>query len=415
MDNLQALLSALTQDTLPLPLIKEAAAVFLAVLLAWVAAWLLGRRVSHPSVLFGEKVIEGLMFPFLALCFTYAAQIWLSKQQTLMLFKLALPVLLSLVLIRLIARVFRAVFPSSPVALLTERFVSWMAWGLAFLWITDVLPLVILEMEQIHLNFGRIKLDLRTLFEGLLSSALVLVMSLWFSAFIEHRVLSQTMSDLSMRKVAANVLRAVMLLLGLLLALSAVGVDLTALSVLGGALGVGLGLGLQKLAANYVSGFVILVERSVRIGDHVRVDGVEGHVSDIKTRYTLVRDAHGREAILPNEMFLTQRVDNYSLSDALVSLQTTVTVSLDSPVDEVKQVLRNALDSVASLAAEPPAQVYFSRFTPDGLEFTLQCWMVDKLQARMAILSQIHEAAWKALQDANIHLPPPKPVWPSGE
>ena len=101
MDNLQALLSALTQDTLPLPLIKEAAAVFLAVLLAWVVAWLLGRRVSHPSVLFGEKVIEGLMFPFLALCFTYAAQIWLSKQQTLMLFKLALPVLLSLVLIKI--------------------------------------------------------------------------------------------------------------------------------------------------------------------------------------------------------------------------------------------------------------------------------------------------------------------------
>ena len=135
MDNLQALLSALTQDTLPLTLIKEAAGVFLAVLMAWVLAWMLGRRVSHPSVLFGEKVIEGLMFPLLALCFTYAAQTWLGKQQPLMLFKLALPVLLSLVLIRLFARVLKAVFPLSPAALLTERFISWLAWGLAVLWI----------------------------------------------------------------------------------------------------------------------------------------------------------------------------------------------------------------------------------------------------------------------------------------
>jgi small-conductance mechanosensitive channel len=283
-----------------------------------------------------------------------------------------------------------------------------MAWGLAVLWITDVLPLVIMEMEQIHLNFGRIKLDLRTLFEGLLSSALVLVLSLWFSAFIEHRVLSQTMSDLSMRKVAANVLRAVMLLLGLLLALSAVGVDLTALSVLGGALGVGLGLGLQKLAANYVSGFVILVERSVRIGDHVRVDGIEGNVSDIKTRYTLVRDAYGREVIIPNEMLLTQRVDNYSLSDAIVSLQTTVTVSIENSAVLVKQVLNEALGKVPSLTKEPPPQVFFTRFSPDGLEFTLLFWMIDTPQARLSVLSEVNDATWQALKAVQIGLPPLK-------
>ena len=171
---------------------------------------------------------------------------------------------------------------------------------MAVLWITDLLPLVVAEMEQIHLNFGRVKLDLRTLFEGLLSSGLVLVLSLWLSAGIEHRILTQTVNDLSMPKMVANLLRAIILLFGLLLALSAVGVDLTALSVLGGVLGVGLGLGLQKLAANYVSGFVVLVERSVRIGDHIRVDGLEGQVSDIKTRYTLIRDPNGRESIIPN-------------------------------------------------------------------------------------------------------------------
>lgn len=123
------------------------------------------------------------------------------------------------------------------------------------------------------------------------------------------------MADLSLRKVAGNALRAVLLLVGLLFALSAVGVDLTALSVLGGALGVGLGFGLQKLAANYVSGFVILFERSLRIGDTVRVDSFEGSVMDIKTRYTLICAANGRESIVPNEKLITERIENLSLAD----------------------------------------------------------------------------------------------------
>ena len=100
--------------------------------------------------------------------------------------------------------------------------------------------------------------------------------------------------------------------------------DLTALSVLGGALGVGLGFGLQKLAANYVSGFVILFERSLRIGDTVRVDNFEGVVVDIKTRYTLIRSLNGRESIVPNEKLITERIENLSLADPKVLLTTEV-------------------------------------------------------------------------------------------
>ena len=419
MENINSILAAFTQDGMPAGVWKEGAYLLAVLAVAWATAWLLGRQIKTESVLFGEKVVDGLMFPLLALLLAYFAQVWLIKQQTLVLFKLAVPVLLALVLIRLCARVLMAVFPTSPVAALTERLISWLAWGFAVLWITDLLPLVVNEMEQIHLNFGKVKLDLRTLFEGMLSSGLVLVLSLWVSAAIEHRVLTQTVSDLSMRKVAANVLRAVLLLLGLLLALSAVGVDLTALSVLGGALGVGLGLGLQKLAANYVSGFVVLVERSVRIGDHIRVDGVEGQVVDIKTRYTLIRDASGRESIIPNELLMTQRVDNFSLSDTAIALQTTITVSTGSNVSQVQQTLTQALGTVTEIMTEPAAQVFLSRFSADGLEFTLQFWVTDRLQSRLAILSRVNAAAWAGIQNAGIQLPPPKPFQlaqvPAGE
>ena len=147
---------------------------------------------------------------------------------------------------------------------------------------------------------------------------MVLVIALWISAAIEKRLLRGSGDDLSIRKMAANLVRALLLFVGLLLAMSAVGIDLTALSVLGGAVGVGIGFGLQKLAANYVSGFVILAERSMRIGDNVRVDNFEGRITDITTRYTVIRSATGRESIVPNEMLITQRVENLSLADPKV-------------------------------------------------------------------------------------------------
>ena len=145
---------------------------------------------------------------------------------------------------------------------MVERVFSWLAWIAAVLWIVGLLPVVMAEMDAIQIAFGKSRISLLGLIQGALSAGVVLVLALWISATVEKRVLSETLHDLSLRKVATNIVRAVLLLVGLLFALSAVGVDLTALSVLGGAIGVGLGFGLQKLAANYVSGFVILFERS---------------------------------------------------------------------------------------------------------------------------------------------------------
>src|SRR5262249_26861786 len=139
--------------------------------------------------------------------------------------------------------------------------------------------------------------------------------------------------SLSLRKIAANAARAALLFVGLLIALSAAGIDLTALSVLGGAIGVGLGFGLQKLASNYVSGFVILAERSLRIGDMVKVDGFEGRITDISTRYTVIRSLGGRESIVPNELLITQRVENLSLADPRVLLSTVVQVAYGTDLD----------------------------------------------------------------------------------
>jgi small-conductance mechanosensitive channel len=405
MDTFNVLLAPWLQTEVQPLLLKELALLALALLLAWFISYQLSRFATHTSVLFGRGVVDGVLFPMAALALAYVAQVVFLKHHTPMLFKLAIPVLLSLALIRLCARVLMAVFPVSPLAQLTERLISWLAWGVAVLWITDLLPLVAQELEQIQLNFGKVHLDLRTLLEGLLSCGLVLVLSLWLSATIEQRLLASTVSDLSMRKVAANLLRAVLLLVGLLFALSAVGVDLTALSVLGGAFGVGLGLGLQKLAANYVSGFVVLVERSVRIGDYIKVDGLEGRVIDIKTRYTLLRDASGRESIIPNEMLLTQRVDNLSLSDPQIAVNCTFPLGVDVDIEQVLSLLGLAALQCDWVLRDPPPQAFLSKVESSGLEFTVVSWVSDPEAGYLKTRSQINTAVMQALRQAGIELP----------
>ncbi|HEY8048176.1 MAG TPA: mechanosensitive ion channel domain-containing protein, partial [Ramlibacter sp.] len=279
----------------------EFAALLVCLALAWAICWQLGRRRTQQSVWFGRGIVDGLLFPLLALAFTYLAFLHFAPRQPATVLRIALPVLISLAGIRFLARVLTVVFPNSAFARLMERVFSWLAWIAAVLWILGLLPDVMDRMDDIYVVVGHAHVSLLAVVQGVLSCGIVMVLTLWISAALERKVLSESVSDLSLRKAAANAIRAALVLVGLIVALSTVGVDLTALSVLGGAIGVGLGFGLQKLASNYVSGFVILFERSLRIGDLVRVDNFEGVVTDIKTRYTLIRALNGRESIVPNE------------------------------------------------------------------------------------------------------------------
>lgn len=380
------------------------------VALAYGVARFAARGHTPDSVWFGRRVFDGLLFPVLALLLIYAARHGVALYQPVAVLKVALPVFISLAAIRLFVRVLGASYPKSPTVQLIESLVSWLAWGGAVLWITGLLPAVLEELDAIHFAFGKSRISVRTVLEGTLSSGVMLVVVLWISATIERRILREAVGDLSMRKVAANAIRAGLLLIGLLFVLSAVGVDLTALSVLGGAVGVGLGFGLQKLAANYVSGFVILLERSLRIGDSVKVDGFEGVVTDIKTRFTLIRAADGRESIVPNELIMTQRVENLSLADSRVLLTLQVAVGYGSDVARVREILCAAAAASARVLKDPAPAAYLANFGADGLEFTLAVWIGDPDKGQLSLRSEINERILSGLREAGIDIPYPQRV-----
>ena len=382
--------------------------------LAWLLTRLLGSGLGqggHKSVLFGRRTFDGVLFPLVLLGLAMLARALLMRWLPLAVFKIAIPVLLALLAIRLAVKVLQAAFQQTPLVLRLERSISWLAWGAMVLWVSGLLPLLLDELDQISWKMGEARMSLRTLIEGGLTAALMLVLALWISAVIEARLLrSASGGELSLRLALSNATRALLVFIGLLFALSALGMDLTALSVLGGALGVGLGFGLQKLAASYISGFVILAERSLRIGDNVRLDNFEGRITRINARYSVILSLTGREAIVPNEMLISSRVENLSLANAQVWQSTVVSVAYSSDVDLVMALMLQAALSQARVLREPAPSVALSNFGADGLEFTLGYWLADAENGTLNLRSLVNLEILRLFRQRGIEIPLPQRV-----
>ncbi len=372
--------------------------------------WLRGRSTQPRRVFFGDRGFDGVLFPGLALIGALVAKSVLVHHMPVAVMRVAVPVLASLFVIRVGVRVLRVAFPTSNLVRALEKSLSWVVWGLLVLWLSGVLPLVMAELEQIHWKVGGTDVSLRSLIEGAFSALAVMVLMLWISAAIESHLLKEGVSNLSVRKIAANATRAVLLLVGLLMAMSAAGIPLAALSVMGGAVGVGVGLGLQKLAANYVSGFVILAERSLRIGDVVKVDGFEGRISDIKTRYTLIRALNGRESIVPNEMLVIQRVENLTALDTKVSANTTVLVAYGTDLKTLLPALISDIAAVPRVIQDPGPGVAVTNLLTDGIELTIGFWIDDPERGDGGVKSDVNLAVLDCIARLGVQIAHPQRV-----
>ena len=389
----------------------EAGVLLACVGLAWLVVRALAQREERRGIWLGRHGVDGVLFPLLLLGLAWVARWALAPWVPLALVRIAIPVLLSLLVIRFGVQVLHAAFPTSATVRLVERLLSWMAWGAVVLWLTGALPVLVSELDALRWKTGGAEVS--GVIEGGFTAAAVLLVVLWLSSVIEARLLSGSElagGSLSLRKMAANATRALLVFIGLLVAMSAAGIPLGALSVLGGAVGVGIGFGLQKLASNYVSGFVILAERSLRIGDVVRVDGFEGRVTDIHTRYTVIRALNGRESIVPNELLITQRVENASLADPRILMTTTVQVAYGTDLSALSPHIVEAVRTVPRVVADPGPAVQLAAFASDGLQLNIVFWIADPQNGQGNVLSDVNLAVLRTLKETGVEIPFPQRV-----
>ena len=346
----------------------------------------------------------GITFPLVTCALLWLFRLTPYGANAGMMPKLAVPIFASLTVIRAVARVLRGLFPGSPPVRTLINTVSLVMWLGVVLHVGGLLPVVEHELQSIVIPLGKTQASALTLLQGLLLVAITLLGALWLSAALEARLMATSIT-MNMRMVLSRLLRAMLLVLALLIALAVVGIDLTVLSVFGGALGVGLGLGLQKIAANYVSGFAILLEGSFRVGDSVKIDSFEGQIKNIYTRYTVVRAANGRESVVPNEMFIVNRVENLSLDDNRVAFNIKLQIDYASDVDVARRLMEEAASAQQRVLPEPPPIAMLSDFAADGLELTLGYWIADPENGTGNVRSDINLAVWRAFQAHGINVP----------
>jgi small-conductance mechanosensitive channel len=188
--------------------------------------------------------------------------------------------------------------------------------------------------------------------------------------------------------------------IALLLGLSMVGIDITALSVFSGALAVGLGLGLQKIASNYVSGFIILLDRSIRIGHVVSLDAAtSGVVTQITARYTVLRTLTGTEVIIPNEYLVSNIVRNESYSDSRVRVVVSVQVAYGTDLEQAMRLMNEAAQAQARVLADPAPQVLLAAFAESGINLDLGFWIADPQEGTGGVRSAINMAIWRSFAE----------------
>jgi small-conductance mechanosensitive channel len=410
MKEIQLLVTEIRGDLQEVTVLWQLAAIVLSLGIAWaVKHWTAPRLAAIEGR--WKSSIEGLeraVFPVSALLCLTLARTLLDEWNPVSLVRLAFTLMATLAIIRVLSYLLRSAFKPSPTIITVERMSSWAVWiGLA-LHLTGLLPVLTYLLDSIHLPIGKSQVSIMLLLRGAFSVVLTLLITLWIGRLIEQHLMSAHALDINVRVILSKIAKALLIVVGVLIALSVVGIDVTLLSVFGGALGVGLAFGLQKIASNYVSGFIILADRSVAIGDTVNIAGREGIVTRMSSRYVVVRNLDGTEAIIPNETLITSTVINQSYSDRRVRVELALQIAYDSDLEAVIELIRSVAARHPRVLPDPGPSVLVKLFADSGIDLELGVWIDDPDAGRGNLRSDIYRELFKAFREHGIDIPFPQ-------
>ena len=413
-DTLDALITALrvtlrtelTSIWLPI----QFGAIALAALAAWTCAAAVRRRFDLVSATMGwppylRIFVRALVDNFGVLAFMIiiaviraAIRAWATHPRTYIL-GVAGDLATAWVVIALVASLIRNPF--------INRLVSVTAWTIAALSILGLLDDTVTALDARAIVIG----GLRVTPLLILKTAVLLAVALWAatatSNFLDHRVQHVSGLTPSIQVLLAKLIRIGVMTVAIVIVLSAVGIDLSVLAVFTGAIGVGVGFGLQKIVANFVSGIILLADKSIKPGDVITVGDHFGWVANMGARYTSVDLKDGRELLVPNEDLVTQRVINWTYSSDLMRLEVKFNTTYDSDLHKTRAVAIQAALSVAEVLKAPPPVCHLTGYGSSAIEYVLWFWIKDAATGPTSVRSAVMIALWDTFEREGISLPKP--------
>jgi small-conductance mechanosensitive channel len=392
----------------------------LAVMVAsWVLAWRSARLVrprmnlaagTDPgaTMRIGVGGMNRVLLPLIMLALLLLGRWILRHWQSTQLLSVVITMVGALAAIRGCVYLLRHVFAPGSWLRSWEISLTWIIWGAVALHLTGLLPAVVGFLEDMGINAGKQRITLLMIVQAILWIFATLLLALWISRIVESRLMGMTDLDSNLRVVFSKIARTVLVILAVLVVLPLSGIDITALSVFGGALGVGLGLGLQKVAANYVSGFAILLDRSISPGDMVTIDGRYGEVTKLAARYIVVKGQDGAESVIPNETAVTSTVINHTYSNRRVMISIPVPVSYECNCELAMNVVQNAALAHSRVLKDPAPSVLIRQFGDSSIDLELLVWIIDPEGGRQHLVSDINVNILRAFADNKLTFPYPQ-------
>lgn len=354
-----------------------------------------GLRRVFVNVLSGIA-ISGLWFLLLWLTLNFAIQANFARH----FLTIAVNLLGAWVVIRGFARIV-----SNPI-LSNAIFV--LAWGVAALNVLGLLKPLLADLNGIGFNFGAEKITGVTILNGIISFILLLWAAMTGSRFVSDRIKTVAQLTPTLQILLAKLAQFVLIALAVVLALQVMGIPLTAFAIFGGAVGIGVGLGLQKAASNVISGMMLLMDKSIKPGDVVSVGNTFGWVTSLGGRYVGVRTRDGIEHLIPNEVFVTNGVENWSFTERAVRLKVPFGISYASDPHAAIAVAIEAAKSVERVLKQPEPICLLTSFGDSAVNLELRIWINDPESGVGNVKSQVFLKLWDGLKASGIAIPFPQ-------
>ena len=288
------------------------------------------------------------------------------------------------------------------------RFIAWTAWSLAALTTLGLLAETVALLDGMAMTFGEVRVSVLTVVKGVIALGLLLWVTMSISNVLERRISRADSLTPSVRVLVAKLTKIVLITLAFLVAINTLGIDLTALTVFGGALGVGIGFGLQKIVANLISGLTLLMDKSIKPNDVIAVGQTYGWIASLGARYTAVRTRDGVEHLIPNEDLIAQRVENWTHSDGAVRLRIPVGVSYHSDVRLAMRQCVDAAGGVERVLAHPEPRCLLMGFGDSSVNLEIRLWIEDPQEGRSNVISQVLLGVWDRFHEHGIEIPFPQ-------